>query len=108
MPRGPYEDEELARKVQGWVRCVERKGGSMATNKRPSVAECVLEFLSLRGEQGASLGEIYDAVRGRLGENTQDTAIRTAVYTRLPGANRGYTTRIERMGGERGRYRLVK
>lgn len=77
--------------------------------RRKSVAESITGLLSARGGTGATLGEIYAAVKAEIGQGTPDASIRSVVYKRLVTAKSLYRPRFERFvsGGET-RYRLCR
>lgn len=77
--------------------------------RRASITEVLTAFLSTKGAAGASLAEIYAAVRRELGENVLDTSIRAILYKRLPGSKSAYKAAFNRVrDGGQTRYRLLE
>ena len=76
--------------------------------KRPdkSLADAIIAFLATTGEQGATLPDMYAAVRADLGPQVRDTSIRSVLYMRLHGAKSKYKPRFERSRVE-GKYRYT-
>jgi hypothetical protein len=65
-------------------------------------------FLRKKGTEGATLQEIYAAVKAELGESTLDSSIRSILYKRLVGADSKYVAAFERfVVGRETRYRLM-
>jgi hypothetical protein len=72
-----------------------------------SVSQAIVQHLEEVGSSGASLTDIYGAVREKVGE-VPSASIRAALYNRLPGVKSGYRPRFERIVIEgRSRYRLL-
>jgi hypothetical protein len=74
---------------------------------RPSISEIITAFLSGRGAAGATLAEIYAAVKRRRTPAPSDPTMRSVVYRRLITARNPYRKTLERftVGGQT-RYRL--
>jgi len=81
----------------------------MAERYQKSIAKSLIEFLATKGEQGATLSEIYVAVRADIGMKTLDSSIRSTLYKKLTGKKSAYKPAFEReiFGGET-RYRLLE
>jgi hypothetical protein len=76
----------------------------MAKRPEKSLADAIIAFLATTGEAGATLPDIYAAVRADLGPHVRDTSIRSVLYMRLHGAKSKYKARFERWQVE-GKYR---
>jgi hypothetical protein len=82
--------------------------GSGQVHKGISISQAITEYLAVTGTSGASIREIYTAVRDGLERNIPDSSIRAEVYRRLPGSNGAYHPRFERILVEgKVRYRLI-
>ncbi len=68
----------------------------MAKRPEKSLADAIIAFLATTGEAGATLPDIYAAVRADLGPQVRDTSIRSVLYMRLHGAKSKYKPRFER------------
>ena|SRR2546422_11630432 len=76
----------------------------MAKRPEKSLADAIIAFLATTGEAGATLPDIYAAVRADLGPQVRDTSIRSVLYMRLHGAKGKYKPRFARARVE-GKYR---
>lgn len=76
--------------------------------QQPSVTESIKAFLRGRGAAGASLEEIYSAVRADLGKGVLDSSIRSILYKRLVTAHSAYLPAFERFRVKgKNRYRII-
>ncbi len=79
-----------------------------ARGQHGSATQSIKAFLAKKGSTGATLREIYGAVRADLGERVLDSSIRSILYKRLVTAKTAYRPAFERLGaGSSVRYRTV-
>ncbi|MFW6195200.1 MAG: hypothetical protein ACOC5M_01595 [Chloroflexota bacterium] len=78
----------------------------MNAQQQRTIREVLREFLRHRGEDGATLEELYEAVWSGIGEEVARPAIRRIIYTSLQEAKEPYSLQLERVGHRLLRYRL--
>ena len=62
-----------------------------------SVNEAIMNFLWTKGAEGATMADIYAAVRAAQQKTTPDTSIRSVVYKRLANSKSAYIARFRRI-----------
>ena len=78
-------------------------------SREKSTAQVLTTFLEGKGREGATLQEIYFAVRSELGEDILHTTIRSDLYRRLVGAKGADREAFERFPlREETRYRILQ
>ena len=73
----------------------------MSTLKRGSITQAIQKYLTVQGEAGATMAQIYVAVELELGRPVRKESIRSVVYNRLMGVSR-YEPKFERIENRRG------
>lgn len=80
-----------------------------ARGNKPSITDIMRDFLATKGRDGATLSEIYVAIRKQLGEQVTDSSIQASLYRRLPTSISPYSPLFERIRKkEQVRYRLLQ
>jgi len=81
----------------------------MAERPQKSITQSLIEFLATKGNQGATLSEIYAAIRADIGEKILDSSIRATLYRKLKGKKNRYKPNFDRYIFKGiARYRLLE
>lgn len=82
---------------------------SLPLRSAPNITNVIREFLAARGEDGATLREIYGQVYRELGEQVSTNSIQANLYRRLVTSKSPYIPLFERFSRKSEvRYRIAK